>query len=50
MKLEHRVVALRGAVVREVLVCEGDQVSFRQVLVRLEAPAQVVAEAAGPTR
>ena len=37
MKLEHRVAAPRAALVREVLVREGDQVAFRQVLVRLES-------------
>ena len=39
MKLEHRVAAPREALVREVLVREGDQVAFRQVLVRLEEAA-----------
>jgi geranyl-CoA carboxylase alpha subunit len=47
MKLEHRVVAPRAAVVGEVLVREGDQVSFRQPLVRLESEATVPAAAAG---
>jgi geranyl-CoA carboxylase alpha subunit len=37
MKLEHRVAAPADGVVSEVLVREGDQVAFRQVLVRLEA-------------
>jgi acetyl-CoA/propionyl-CoA carboxylase biotin carboxyl carrier protein len=36
MKLEHRVTAPVDGTVREVLVREGDQVAFRQVLVRLE--------------
>jgi biotin carboxyl carrier protein len=49
MKLEHRVVAPRAAVVGEVLVREGDQVSFRQPLVRLESEATApAAAAAGP--
>jgi biotin carboxyl carrier protein len=47
MKLEHRVVAPRAAVVREVLVREGDQVAFRQPLVRLDAAAPISAAAAG---
>ena len=37
MKLEHRVAAPRAARVREVLVQSGEQVAFRQVLLRLEA-------------
>ena len=40
MKLEHRIAAPRAALVREVLVREGDQVAFRQVLVRLEAASR----------
>jgi 3-methylcrotonyl-CoA carboxylase alpha subunit len=39
MKLEHRVAAPRAGIVSEVLVREGDQVAFRQVLIRLEAVA-----------
>ena len=46
MKLEHRVAASRAAVVREVLVREGDQVAFRQVLIRLEQAAATPAAAA----
>jgi geranyl-CoA carboxylase alpha subunit len=48
MKLEHRVVAPRASVVREVLVREGDQVAFRQPLVRLEAATAEPAAASAP--
>ncbi len=50
MKLEHRVVAPRAAVVREVLVREGDQVAFRQVLVRLEVSASTAGAAEASAR
>ena len=49
MKLEHRVAAPREALVREVLVREGDQVAFRQVLVRLEEPASTSVAASEST-
>jgi geranyl-CoA carboxylase alpha subunit len=48
MKLEHQVAAPRVAVVREILVREGDQVAFRQVLVRLETAAPTAAVAGEP--
>jgi geranyl-CoA carboxylase alpha subunit len=50
MKLEHRITAPRAATVRAVLVREGDQVGFRQPLVRLDtAPAAAATgEAGGP--
>jgi geranyl-CoA carboxylase alpha subunit len=48
MKLEHRVIAPRAASVREVLAREGDQVAFRQPLVRLESVAAEPAAAGAP--
>ena len=45
MKLEHRITAPRGGRVREVLVREGDQVAFRQILLRLDAVAERHADA-----
>ena len=41
----HRIAAPRAALVREVLVREGDQVAFRQVLIRLEEAAATSATA-----
>jgi propionyl-CoA carboxylase alpha chain/3-methylcrotonyl-CoA carboxylase alpha subunit len=50
MKLEHRVTAPSDGVVSEMLVREGDQVVFRQVLVRFEAALQTATSGGGVAR
>jgi acetyl/propionyl-CoA carboxylase alpha subunit len=50
MKLEHRVAAPWEAIVRDVLVREGEQVTFRQVMIRLDAVAGPLAGTEVATR
>jgi biotin carboxyl carrier protein len=48
MKLEHRVTAPRAGSVLEVLVREGEQVAFRQVVLRLAVAEEGAAAETSP--